>query len=76
MKPEACASAPASEPGERFTGFAKGVWRTIRTLAGDDAYERYCAHHSVHHPDEAPLSRRAFYVRDQQEKWNGIKRCC
>jgi uncharacterized short protein YbdD (DUF466 family) len=51
-------------------------WSVLRTLAGDDAYERYCAHLRLHHDHATPLSRRAFYVRAQQEKWNGVKRCC
>lgn len=51
-------------------------WRTIRTLAGDDAYERYCAHHRQAHGVEPPLDRRSFYIRDQEAKWNGVKRCC
>jgi uncharacterized short protein YbdD (DUF466 family) len=51
-------------------------WRVLRTLAGDDAYERYCAHLRSHHGHETPLSRRAFYMCAQQEKWNGVKRCC
>lgn len=51
-------------------------WRVLRTLAGDDAYERYCEHLRSQHVYQAPLSRRAFYVRAQQEKWNGVKRCC
>jgi len=51
-------------------------WRTLRTLVGDDAYERYCTHFRSHHGHEPPLNRRAFYVHDQQQKWNGIKRCC
>jgi uncharacterized short protein YbdD (DUF466 family) len=51
-------------------------WKGVRTVLGDDAYERYCAHRQHHHGHEPLLSRRAFYVRDQQHKWNGIKRCC
>ncbi len=51
-------------------------WRVLRTLAGDDAYERYCAHHRYHHANDRLLDRRAFYLRDQQAKWNGVKRCC
>jgi uncharacterized short protein YbdD (DUF466 family) len=52
------------------------LWKLIRQLATDDAYERYLARHCDLHPGEAPLTRRAFYVREQQHKWNGIKRCC
>ncbi|HYM36060.1 MAG TPA: CstA-like transporter-associated (seleno)protein [Steroidobacteraceae bacterium] len=51
-------------------------WRILRELAGDDAYERYRDHHMHAHAHEPLLDRRAFYIKDQQEKWNGVKRCC
>jgi uncharacterized short protein YbdD (DUF466 family) len=51
-------------------------WRLLRTLATDDAYERYLEHHRSHHPKTPPLDRRAFYLQQQQRKWNGIQRCC
>lgn len=54
----------------------KQCWSVVRELVGDDAYERYCAHHHRHHAHEQPLGREAFYLKNQQEKWNGIKRCC
>ncbi|MDZ7868743.1 MAG: CstA-like transporter-associated (seleno)protein [Rheinheimera sp.] len=28
------------------------------------------------HPDETPLDRHSFFQREQERKWNGIKRCC
>ena len=52
------------------------AWRTIRQLSGDDAYERYQAHHAACHSDSVPLSRKEFFQRQQQQKWSGIKRCC
>ncbi len=52
------------------------LWRTIRRLAGDDAYERYLAHHAGVHSDESPLSRQDFFKREQERKWNGVRRCC
>ena len=51
-------------------------WRVLRTLVGDDAYERYCEHHQHCHTHAPTLDRRSFYLQYQQEKWNGIKRCC
>lgn len=50
------------------------IWRFVRQLSGDDAYERYV--HTHHCPHHTPLSRREFYLRRQQEKWSGIQRCC
>jgi len=51
-------------------------WSFVRRLSTDDAYERYIEHHRQHHPDVPPLDRRAFYLKEQQEKWTGVKRCC
>jgi len=52
------------------------LWRLLRALTGDDAYERYRAHQVEHHPHEVPLSRRAFYEESQRRKWSGVSRCC
>jgi len=54
----------------------KTLWRVVRRLSGDDAYERYLIHHVSHHQDEIPLSKEAFFKQWQDEKWNGVKRCC
>ncbi len=54
----------------------RALWQALRTLSGDDAYERYLAHHAQAHPGVAPLSRRSFYLEEQQRKWSGINRCC
>jgi len=52
-------------------------WNALRTVTGDDAYERYLAHWSAHHAGEdSPLDRKAFFRAEQERKWNGIKRCC
>jgi len=51
-------------------------WNFIRRLATDDAYEQYLQHHRTHHPSSPALDRRSFYLKQQHEKWNGIKRCC
>ena len=63
------------------------IWQIIRRLSGDDAYERYLKnyahyHHQETHQSDAsshcagPLSKAAFFKQWQDEKWNGIKRCC
>ena len=55
----------------------KPLWQIIRTLSGDDAYERYLAHWRDHHDGEgAPLDRKTFYKQRQERKWNRINRCC
>lgn len=48
----------------------------LRQLSGDDAYERYLAHHAQAHNDEIPLNRREFFKQEQERKWNGVRRCC
>jgi uncharacterized short protein YbdD (DUF466 family) len=52
------------------------LWRGIRTASGDDAYERYLAHHALHHAGAPQMSRRAYYDEYQRQKWSGINRCC
>jgi len=51
-------------------------WRYIRRVSGDDAYERYLKHRASAHPQDAPLSCKAFFRREQEKKWDGIRRCC
>ena len=52
------------------------LWSLVRQLATDDAYERYLDHHREAHADAPPLSRREFYLGEQQRKWTGVSRCC
>jgi uncharacterized short protein YbdD (DUF466 family) len=54
----------------------RALWQGLRAVSGDDAYERYLAHHARAHPGIAPLSRRAFYEDEERRKWSGINRCC
>ena len=55
---------------------AKTVWECVRTVTGDNAYDRYLQHHEQTHPGTPPLSRREFYEESQDMKWSGINRCC
>ena len=52
------------------------LWKLLRALATDDAYERYLAHHADAHAGGKALSRREFYLGEQQRKWTGVSRCC
>ena len=52
------------------------LWCAIRQLSGDDAYERYLAHHTAYCTVAPRLSRKDFFLRQQQQEWGGIKRCC
>jgi uncharacterized short protein YbdD (DUF466 family) len=53
----------------------RDFWKLLRAMATDDAYEQYLAHHAQAHGG-APLSRREFYLGEQQRKWTGVSRCC
>ncbi len=57
-------------------GRLQHVWQWLRTLAGDDAYERYCEHQQLAHAGTPVLDARAFYLEQQRQKWSGINRCC
>lgn len=61
---------------DKLTARLGMLWRYIRRVSGDDAYERYLKHQASAHPQEAPLSRKAFFRREQEKKWDGIRRCC
>ena len=61
---------------QRLTSFLGLAWSMIRSLATDDAYDKYLAHHAQAHADAPPMSRRAFYMKQQQNKWTGVTRCC
>ena len=52
------------------------IWRALRTLVGDEAYDRDCAHVRAEHPNTPLLARRAVYLQRQQQKWSGENRCC
>lgn len=56
----------------------KRIWKIVRRLSGDDAYERYLEHWRAHHAAGGgePLSRQAFFKAEQERKWNGVRRCC
>ncbi len=51
-------------------------WRRVRALTGEDAYERYLMHLQAVHPGREPMSVSAFYRQREEQKWDGIKRCC
>ncbi|HUS23568.1 MAG TPA: YbdD/YjiX family protein [Candidatus Binatia bacterium] len=53
------------------------LWQALRHLSGDDAYERYLAHHRAHHREAAAMTRAQFFRSEQTRKWNsGPQRCC
>jgi len=49
------------------------LWRWLREVSGDDAYERYEATHS---DAVSRLSPREFYRQRMERKFTGPCRCC
>lgn len=52
------------------------IWQGLRQVSGDDAYERYLAHHRLHHGDAIPQDRATWFRHEQRRKWDGVRRCC
>jgi len=52
------------------------LWRWLRRVSGDDAYEQFVAHLRAAHPERTPPARADFYRDRLAEKWSGINRCC
>lgn len=57
----------------RWSGAA---WRYLREVSGDDAYERYLAHHASRHAGETPMTPKEYFAERQRQKWSGVTRCC
>jgi uncharacterized short protein YbdD (DUF466 family) len=56
--------------------WAGAAWRYLRAVSGDDAYERYVAHHAAAHAGEELMTRKDFFTERQRQKWTGVSRCC
>jgi uncharacterized short protein YbdD (DUF466 family) len=54
----------------------KQLWRYLRQVTGDDAYERYIARQNQAHAGEPALTRQQFFKLRQDEKWSKVSRCC
>jgi uncharacterized short protein YbdD (DUF466 family) len=67
--------SPAPTSARRWPRL-RAVWRVLRTLSGDDAYERYRAHHATLHAGEPLMSRREFCADAERRRWGGVNRCC
>jgi uncharacterized short protein YbdD (DUF466 family) len=51
-------------------------WTGLRSVSGDDAYERYLEHHRCRHPDAQPLEQAEFQVAELNRRWSQVNRCC
>ena len=54
----------------------RNLWSALRTLTGDDAYDRYLSHVRACHPGTPPLERGAFYAAELDRRWMQANRCC
>jgi uncharacterized short protein YbdD (DUF466 family) len=54
------------------------LWEGLRSLTGDNRYERYLKHLAIHHPEVRPPTRAHFYASELERRWNkgGPTRCC
>jgi len=48
----------------------------LRGVTGDDAYEKYLAHHERTHPGVAPMTPGEFFQAQLDSKWNCVSGCC
>jgi uncharacterized short protein YbdD (DUF466 family) len=53
-------------------------WQGLRSLTGDNSYERYLEHLASHHPNVEPPTRARFYAGELERRWtkDGPTRCC
>jgi uncharacterized short protein YbdD (DUF466 family) len=60
-----------------LTTLGRRAGETARLMLGVPAYEAYVAHLAAAHPQQAPMSRDAFFIERQQAKYGGARfRCC
>jgi uncharacterized short protein YbdD (DUF466 family) len=48
----------------------------LRGVTGDDAYEKYLAHHQQNTPEQTPMSAQDFFRAQLEQKWNCVSGCC
>ena len=48
----------------------------LRGVTGDDAYDKYLAHLQRTEPSSTPMSDKAFFQAQMEQKWSCINGCC
>jgi uncharacterized short protein YbdD (DUF466 family) len=48
----------------------RSVWKYLKEISGENAYDRYRAVHTATHPGKPPMDRGEFYRWRQDEKYN------
>ncbi|GEP49205.1 YbdD/YjiX family protein [Microbacterium saccharophilum] len=74
---DAVAPGPLRALAAHLGRVGRGIRWYVTELMGDTAYATYVAHHTRHHPDEAPMTERQFWRQkmDDQDRNPGA-RCC
>ena len=54
----------------------EGLGTCLHHLNGGAAYARYVEHLRLHHPEVTPPGADEFHRREQQRRWDGVRRCC
>ncbi len=52
------------------------LWRGLRRLAGEEDYERYCAHLRAHHPEKPLPTAKEFYLQQINDRYARPSSCC
>jgi uncharacterized short protein YbdD (DUF466 family) len=52
------------------------VWRWLRAVTGDAAYENYVRRIAKSRPEARALTAREFYLDTLRRRYNTINRCC
>ncbi len=52
------------------------LWSLLQDLSGESAYERYCAHLRLRHPERPLPTAKQFYLASLCEKYSRPSRCC
>lgn len=61
---------------QRWRQLRAGLAQCLHHWNGGAAYAHYLQHLRAHHPEVPPLSRDEFHRREQQRRWEGVRRCC
>ena len=56
--------------------FLSAGFSLLRGVTGDDAYDKYLAHHQRTHPDAEPLTGAEFFRAQLEQKFNCVSGCC
>jgi uncharacterized short protein YbdD (DUF466 family) len=56
--------------------YLRTAWWILKELAGETAYDRYCAHLRARHPEQRVPTEREFFLTRLEDKYTRPSRCC